>query len=62
MEAGEFDQTKADLTSVQVIRQENGQTKNYRLNLKLVLKGKKNESFNLKPSDIIYVPEKFNWF
>jgi hypothetical protein len=32
------------------------------LNLKLVLEGKQNEQFNLKPSDIVYVPEKFSWF
>ena len=30
--------------------------------LKLVLQGKQSEPFYLKPSDIIYVPEKFAWF
>jgi hypothetical protein len=32
------------------------------LNLKRVLNGEEEEQFALKPSDIIYVPEKFNWF
>ena len=62
MEAGGFDRTKADMKAVVVIRQEGGQTRNYTLNLKLVLEGKQSEPFYLKPSDIVYVPEKFSWF
>ena len=62
MEAGGFDYTKANLKDVEVIRQEGGQTKNYSLNLKLVMEGKSSEPFHLKPADIIYVPEKFSWF
>ena len=62
MEAGGFDQAKADMTAVKVVRQEGGGTKNYALNLKLVLEGKSSEPFFLKRSDIIYVPEKFSWF
>lgn len=62
MEAGGFDYTKANLKAVVVIRQEGNQTKNYTLNLKLAMEGKINEPFYLKPSDIIYVPEKFSWF
>ncbi len=62
MEAGGFDRAKADTKAVVVIRQEAGQTKNYTLNLKLVLEGKQSESFFLKASDIVYVPEKFSWF
>jgi len=62
MEAGGFDYTKADLKDVTVIRQEGNQTKNYTLNLKLVLEGKMSEPFYMKPADIIYVPEKFSWF
>lgn len=62
MEAGGFDYSKADLTDVRVVRNVNGHMENYTLNLKLVLDGKDNQSFYLKPSDIIYVPEKFSWF
>ncbi len=62
MEAGGFDYTKANLKDVEVIRQEGGQAKNYNLNLKLEMEGKSSEPFYLKPSDIIYVPEKFSWF
>ena len=62
MEAGGFDSAKADMKAVVVIRQEGGRTQNYTLNLKLVLEGKQNEQFYLKPSDIVYVPEKFSWF
>jgi len=62
MEAGGFDSTKANTEAVVVIRQEAGGTKNYTLNLKLVLEGKSGAPFYLKPSDIVYVPEKFSWF
>lgn len=62
MEAGGFEPTKADTQAVVVIRQEGGSTKNYTVNLKLVLEGKSNTSFYLQPSDIVYVPEKFSWF
>jgi polysaccharide export outer membrane protein len=62
MEAGGFDYAKANLKGVMIIRQENGQLKNYSLNLKQVMEGKRSEPFYLKPSDIIYIPEKFTWF
>jgi polysaccharide biosynthesis/export protein len=62
MEAGGFDPTKADMKAVVVIRNEEGGTKNYPLNLKLVLEGKSNVPFYLKPSDIVYVPTRFSWF
>lgn len=62
MQAGGPDYTKANLKQVKVIRQENGHSKNYQINLRDVMDGKSTESFYLKPSDIIYVREKFNWF
>jgi len=62
MEAGGFDYTKANLKDVTVIRQEGNAMKNYRVNLKDALKGKKNTPFYLKPDDIVYVPERFSMF
>ena len=63
MEAGGFDNAKADMKAVVVIRQgEDGKTKNYILNLKLVIEGRDDQPFYLKPSDIIVVKEKFSWF
>lgn len=62
MESGGPDYTKANLKDVTVVRQENGRTKNYRLNIQEVLNGKRTEAFYLKPSDIVYIREKFNWF
>lgn len=62
MEAGGFDYTKANTAAVKVIRHEGGQVKYYTLNLKLALQGKPSAPFYLKPSDIIFVPEKFTWF
>ena len=62
MEAGGFDYAKANLKGVIIIRQEDGKLKNYNLNLKQAMQGKRSEPFYLKPSDIIYIPEKFTWF
>jgi len=62
MEAGGFDHSKANLKSVTVIRQENGQVRHYYVNLKVVLQGHQGDTFTLKPSDIVYVPERFTWF
>jgi polysaccharide biosynthesis/export protein len=53
MEAGGFDYTKANLQEVVVIRSEGGRTRNYTLNLKLVLEGQQSEPFFLEPSDIV---------
>jgi polysaccharide export outer membrane protein len=62
MEVGGFDKTKADLKAVTVVRQENGQTRSYSVNLQQVLDGGKSVPFFLKPFDTVYVPEKFVWF
>jgi polysaccharide export outer membrane protein len=62
MEAGGFDHATANLKAVVVIRHENGQTHNYTVNVQEVLEGKTTASFYLKPSDVVYVPEKFSWF
>ena len=62
MEAGGFDYAKADLGHVRVVRNEKGGTKNYTLNLKQALQAKQSTPFYLKPSDIVYVRERFSWF
>jgi len=62
MEAGGFDYAKANLKAVRVVRHEGGRTEHYKLDLKGVLQGEQNDPFNLKPADIIYVPERFSWF
>jgi polysaccharide biosynthesis/export protein len=62
MEAGGFDHATADLKAVVVSRIENGQARKYTVNVQAVLEGKSTASFYLKPSDVVYVPEKFSWF
>jgi hypothetical protein len=62
MESGGFDFAKANLKNVTVLRQESGRLKSFTLNMKEVLDGKVTEQFYMKPSDIIYVREKFAWF
>lgn len=62
MEAGGFDHAKANLRAVVVIRQEGGKAHNYTVDVQALLEGKSNTPFYLKPSDTVYVPEKFTWF
>ncbi len=62
LESGGPDYSKAKLTAVRVIRRENGRIKHYTLDMKRVLQGEDTEQFQLKPSDILYVPERFVWF
>jgi polysaccharide export outer membrane protein len=62
MEAGGPVYSKANLKSVAVIREEEGGVQHYRLNVKVMLEGNQSRPFYLKPSDIIYVPERFSWF
>jgi len=61
IEAG-IDHNRANLKKVRIVREENGQTKTFTLNLDAVLKGKPTKPFTLKPMDKIYVPEKFMWY
>lgn len=62
MEAGGYDTAKANLKAVKVIRQENGETKNFQVNVKAILDAKDVEPFFLKSHDTVIVPEKFEWF
>ncbi|HTS16633.1 MAG TPA: polysaccharide biosynthesis/export family protein [Verrucomicrobiae bacterium] len=62
MEAGGFDYNKADMGHVRVVRTQKEGTKNYTLNLRNALEASQSTPFYLKPSDIVYVPERFNWF
>jgi len=62
MESGGFDKAKADLSSVLVIREENGQTRKYPLNLQKIMEGEQVAPFYLKPFDTVFIPEKFSWF
>jgi polysaccharide biosynthesis/export protein len=62
MEAGGFDYTKANLKNVRVIRTEGSDVKTFTLDFRDILKGKASKPFYLKPSDIIYVSERFTLF
>ena len=61
MEAGGFDYAKANLRRVTIIRTEGSENKHYYLDLKATLDGQPSEPFYLKPSDIIYIPERSSW-
>ncbi len=56
------DYAKANLKAVTVIRRENGREEHHTLNLKQMLQGRGSAPFYLKPSDIIFVRERFTWF
>jgi len=61
LDAG-VDHQKANLKSVTVIRRLDGREEAHTLNLKKALQGIGGEPFYLKPSDVIYVRERFTWF
>ena len=61
-EAGGFDMNKADLKNIRVIRNDGSKTEYFTLNLKAYIAGKNTYIFHLKPSDILFVPERFVWF
>ena len=58
MEAGGFDNAKANMRRVVVLRTEEGQLTHYILDLKCVLDGKCKQLLYLRPNDILYIPEK----
>ena len=62
MEAGGFDHRRAKVSSVSVIRKEEGQQRRFTLDLKRALSGEDLTPFYVQPYDIIHVPEKtFNF-
>jgi polysaccharide export outer membrane protein len=62
MEAGGFDFARANTKEVLVLREGPGEMTTFKLNLKDTLQGKSVKPFYVKPSDTIYVREKFSWF
>lgn len=62
MDAGGFDNSRANLSRVTVLRIESGMQQTYRINLNKVLDGRDPVPFYVRPFDIIYVPAKvFNY-
>lgn len=63
IEAGGFHEGRADLSRVKVVRlRPDGTSQTYLLNLKDTLKGSPGTSFYLRPSDVVYVPERFSFY
>lgn len=63
VDAGGFAEGRADLRHVKVVRKaENGTTKTFIIDLHSALKGEPGEPFYLRPSDVVYVPERFSFY
>jgi polysaccharide biosynthesis/export protein len=63
MEAGGFDETKANLKGVVVIQQQDGRTSRKVINLKKAFAGQEESPLMMiKQGDIVFVPERFTWF
>ncbi|HAB19675.1 MAG TPA: SLBB domain-containing protein [Verrucomicrobiota bacterium] len=62
MEAGGFDTTRANLSKVQVIRQENGVQRTFVIDVQTALAQAESKPFHLRPADIVFVPERFIYF
>lgn len=61
-EAGGWDPVRANLKKVKIVRQQGASVQTFILDIQKVIDGKKGEPFQLKPGDIIIVPERFVWF
>lgn len=62
MEAGGFDRAKANPKKVAILRQMDGKTMRFEVDVQAMIDGKQPKPFYLKPSDVVTVPEKFVWF
>ena len=62
LEAGGVDFSRANLKNVVISRNINGRLQHFQVDLKKVLNGQSGDTFNLRPNDILYIPEKFAWF
>lgn len=62
MEAGGFDRAKANPRKVSILRQIDGKTMRFEVDVQAMIDGKQPKPFYLKPSDVVTVPEKFVWF
>ncbi len=56
MNRGGFAMTTAEVSSVIVMRHENGKRVGYKVDLKDAMAGGESENFQLQPQDIVYVP------
>jgi polysaccharide export outer membrane protein len=62
LEAGGFDQARANLKKVTVLRELEGQTVSYIIDMRKVITGASGiVPFYLEPADKVHVPQKFNW-
>ena len=63
VDAGGFAEGRADLRHVKVVRKaDNGTTKTFIVDLHSALQGDPAEPFYLRPSDVVYVPERFAFY
>jgi len=63
VEAGGFAEGRANLKNVKVVRQtDGGGTRTFVLDLNAALKGQESQPFYLRPSDVVYVPERFSFY
>lgn len=62
LQGGGFIQGRANMKEVVVIREVDGKTKRYLVDLQRILDGIPTEQFYLRPNDMVLVKEKFVWF
>ena len=62
LEAGGVDFSRANLKGVIITRKTNGRTEHFKVDVQKMITGQSDETFNLRPNDILFVREKFSWF
>ena len=62
LEAGGVDFSRANLKGVIITRKIKGQTEHFKVDVQSMMSGQSNDTFDLRPNDILFVREKFSWF
>ena len=62
LEAGGVDYSRANLKGVMITRKTKGRIEHFKVDVQSMISGKSTDSFDLRPNDILFVPEKFSWF
>ncbi len=63
VDSGGFIEGRADMKHVKVVRKgDDGTTKTFVVDLRAALSGDPGEPFYLRPSDVVYVPERFSFY
>jgi|SRR5882724_13599725 len=62
LESGGVDFSRANLKGVIITRKTKEHTEAFKVDVQSMMNGKSDETFDLRPNDVVFVPEKFSWY